>query len=477
MPWGGDRGPGPFPHGLGSGQRARPPPAPASGGVARNRPRNKYTLRPQYTSYYTTVRSLLGYNKERRRAGHRHRSTLEDKQGALNDRTVHPGAPKAIPRPAPRFRARSMHRCNKYGSFEEVGGMAYAALEASRPAGSPPMLACPWPLPAAASRPEDVKKESVDVVPYDATTGAVRPDYVLRDRGFVVDAVVRATMTAAGIRVNTIWVVARFDVARNVVALRPRDANAGADAEAQAATEKLVTFANLQSRFALADNAPKKQVWIAPSALHDEVKVLGGEENARRGLYLAGMRQALAGASGHVADFAIRLQPGLGLFTKNKVKKGVSLPIASPNILFQAAAPPGVGAFKVAAGVWVAVKGPQKIPGAAETYAVNFASAVRLVKPAETDLPGNTPNAEMRILNAVVVISLAGQAKEHSVGVPHIITTKAVDKDTEVVCLIKPAVYEKAARETRPQRSGQLVQDGGGKRARKDPAADPEDDI
>ena len=203
------------------------------------------------------------------------------------------------------------------------------------------------------------------------------------------------------------------------------------------------------------------------------MKVIGGEENARRSLYLIGMETALAQASGHIADFAIRLQPSLGLFTKNKVKKGVALPIASPNILFQAAAPPGVGAFKVASNVWVAVKGPHKIQGATETYAVNYASTVRLVNLAETDLPGNAPNAEMRILNAVVLTSLAGTAKERTVGVPHIITTKIIDKDTEVVCTIKPALYEKAARQAKPRRSGQLVQDGGGgKRARTDPAAE-----
>ena len=354
--------------------------------------------------------------------------------------------------------------------------MAYAALEASLPP-STALPACPWPLPEA-SCPAASASASVDVVQYDAK-GAVRADYNLRDRGFVVDAVLRAATADRASRVpaNTFWVLARYDVAKNVVALKPLDTVAGADA---AATEKEVTFASLLANFVVADQAPKKQVWIAASALQEEVKVLGGEENARRSLYLIGMRHALAEASSHTDTFVIRLQPSLGLFTKSKVKQGVALPIASPNILFQDAAPPGVGAFKVANGVWVVVKGPQKTVGAdnKETHTVNYASAVRLVNQADTDLPGNAPNADMHILRAVVVLgSLAGKAKEHTVGVPHITTTKAIEKDTEVVCLIKPAVYEKAARETKPRRSGQLVQDGGGKRARKDPAADTEDAV
>ena len=358
--------------------------------------------------------------------------------------------------------------------------MAYQALEASRSEGSPPMSPCPWPLPVA-SRPADSSSanNSLDIAPYDET-GQVRPDYILRDRGFIVDAVVQATKPdmSTKIRKDTLWVLARFDIATNTVTLRPRDVNAGASAEAVAATEKQVTFASFQAGvFVLANAAPKKQVWIAQSALQDEVTVLGGEANVRNSICSA-MQQALEEASGHIADFAIRLQPSLGLFAKNEVKKGVSLPIISPNICFQAAAPPGVGAFKVASNVWLAVKGPQKIPGATETYAVNHASAARLVNPAETDLPGNAPNAEMKILKAIVLISLAGKAKEYTVGVPHIITTKAIDKDTEVVCAIKPAMYEKAARETKPRRSGQLVQDGGGgKRARKDPAADTEEEY
>ena len=359
--------------------------------------------------------------------------------------------------------------------------MAYQALEASRSEGSPPMSPCPWPLPVA-SRPADSSSanNSLDIAPYDET-GQVRPDYILRDRGFIVDAVVQAAKPdrAARIPKDSLWVLARFDIATNTVTLRPRDAVAGASAEAVAATEKQVSLASFQAgNFVLANAAPKKQVWIAPSAVQDEVTVLGGEDNVRRSRYCSAMQQALKEASGHTADFAIRLQPSLGLFAKNEVKKGVSLPIITPNIYFQAAAPPGVGAFKVASNVWLAVKGPQKIPGATETYAVNHASAARLVNPAETDLLGNAPNAEMKILKAVVIISLAGKAKEYTVGVPHIITTKAIDKGTEVVCAIKPAIYEKAARETKPRRSGQLVQDGGGgKRARKDPAADTEEEY